>query len=108
MTLRSASAPAFTSAPGPASTPTSASASTSFSALRHKMGLVDLPVELLVLIIDYIIPENWKYYSEARSILKLRLLCSKPLSHFAASQLKIFRLFQNCFVISFRTVHSAN
>ena len=60
------------------------------SASLLKMGLVDLPVELLVSIIDYIIPKNWKYYSEGRSILKLRLLCSKPFIlslHFAVSQL---------------------
>jgi hypothetical protein len=43
------------------------------------MGLVDLPIELLESIIDYIIPKTWKYYSEGRLVLNLRLLCSKLL-----------------------------
>jgi len=38
------------------------------------MGLMDLPVELLEVIIDYTIPENWKFYSGGRWILNLRLL----------------------------------
>ena len=112
--LASASASASAPAPGPASAPTSPSVSTS-SALQlpllHKMGLVDLPVELLEHIIYYIIPKNWKYYSEGLLVLKLRLLCSKLFIHsfhFAVSKAEFFGLFQNCLIISFRTVHSAN
>jgi hypothetical protein len=54
------------------------------------MGLIDLPLELLEFIIDYTIPENWKFYLEERWILNLRLLCSKPficLFYFAVSKL---------------------
>src|SRR5437763_1008901 len=62
------------------------------------MGLVGLPVEVLEHIIDYIIRENWKYYLEGRSILKLRLLCSKPFIlsfHFVVSQLNCSELFDD-------------
>jgi len=55
-----------------------------------KMGLIDLPVELMEFIVDYTIPRNWKYYSDRQWVLNLRLLCSKPFIlsfHFVVSQL---------------------
>jgi hypothetical protein len=79
-----------------------------------KMGLTDLPAELLVsIIIDHVIPENWKYYSEGRWILNLRLLCSKPLIflllfHFDVIAAEFFFLFQNCLTKSFHAMHSTN
>jgi hypothetical protein len=44
---------------------------------EFEMSFIDLPEELLMSIIDYSIPENWKYYSEGPWVLNLRLVCSK-------------------------------
>jgi len=41
------------------------------------MGLIDLPVELLKSIFDYIIPESWNNSEDGFLSLKLRLVCSK-------------------------------
>ena len=59
------------------------------------MGLIDLPVELLIPIIDYAIPKNWKYYLEGQRVLSLRLICSKPftLSYFSRFIAEFFCLF---------------
>jgi hypothetical protein len=41
------------------------------------MDLGDLPIELLELIINFAIPDNWVYFTEERLVLNLRLVCSK-------------------------------
>jgi hypothetical protein len=76
-----------------------------------KMGLIDLPVELLEIVIDYTIPKNWKYYSEEQWVLNLRLLCSKPfifIVPFCCSTADFFCLFQDLLIILFHSMHSAN
>lgn len=45
--------------------------------IELSMELGDFPLELLELIINFTIPNNWKYYSEGRLILNLSLVCSK-------------------------------
>jgi hypothetical protein len=88
---RPISAPAPAPSPALASAPASVSGSSSASVFglpsiclysrsrgrNLKIGLINLPVEVLDAIIDYIIPKNWKYYFDREQILNLRLICSK-------------------------------
>jgi hypothetical protein len=76
--------------------PTTASTSTS-PRIRIKMGLTNLPTELLMLIFGYAIPDNWTFFLDGQWILTLRTLCSKPFIlsfHFAVSQLSSSVLFR--------------